>query len=115
MVHDPVMADLNRHLAELDEADARAEGIEEVLEEMIKKREIISDVLADELNLPEDLHRIAVEAVITSDWQRFGLWIEDLLRQSLDKAAEQEYDRRVEQAKQDAAEARAMSREAFDE
>lgn len=113
MTHDPVIADLNRHLNQVDRDEARGEAIDEIIEEQLKNREIVSDALADELNLPEDLHDIAVEAQLTGDWSRFGMWIEDFLREHLEEGAEEELERRIEQDKMDAAEAKAETREFY--
>lgn len=178
MVHDPVMADLRRHLNQIDEDEARAEAVEEIIEDWLEDKDRISEIIADELNLPEDLHDIVVQGFLGKNYERFGLWvkdlltetfqkdddatdeyvasclgksdlvlevlrdelaldtelnrilvtcvmtkdywrffgwIEDLLREKLMTPAEKEFDRRVEQGKQDAAEAKALSREDFGE
>lgn len=178
MVYDPVDADLNRHLAQVEEDEAREEAIGEIIEEWLKEKDRISEAIADELNLeqdlhvilvreflrdspdrfglsivdtlsdifwrdddasyeyvdrllndssivskvlrdelalPTELHNIAVKAVHTNDWRRFFGWIEEFLKEHFRDDAEKEFDRRVEQGKQDAAEAKALAREDFDD
>ncbi len=107
---DPVMRDLDRHLAKQDEADAWREAEDEILDEWLKNVERVSEALID-LNFEEDFHNIAVEAMISGNASRMLGWLEDYCRQELDEAAAKELDARIEQSKQDEAEARADARD----
>lgn len=113
MAYDPVMADLDRHLARVEEAEARGEAIEEIISDWLKDKEKVSDAIASELNLPEDLHDIVVAAHLSGDYSRVAGWIEDTLRQQFDEGAEAELDARVAQSEIDRAEAQAMAREGY--
>lgn len=85
MKHDPVDVDLNRHLARVEEDEAREERIDEILEEWLTEKERISEAIADELNLEQDLHDILVREFIGNNPDRFGLAIIDTLTEKFEE------------------------------
>lgn len=116
MVHDPVMADLDRHLAQKDREDARSEEAEEIIQDWMKETDRVSEDLSNsELLQEEDFLNIVVAAVASGDWSRVQGYVEDGLRQRWDEAVEAELDRREEQNRRDAEEARDIARECSDD
>lgn len=119
-MHDPVMADLHRHLTQQDREDSRSEAEEEIIQDWMKNKTMVEDTLVNsELLEEEDFLTIVAAAVVSGDWHSVSGYIEDGLRQQWEEAAAKELDKRIEQSKADAEEARAESRmaarESFDE
>ena len=110
-MHDPVMADLHRHLAQQDRDDARSEAEEEIIQDWMKDLKKVSEDLVDsELLEEEDFLTIVAKAVVSGDWHRVQGYVENGLKQQWEEAAAKELDKRIEQSKADAEEARAESR-----
>lgn len=110
---DPVMQDLNRHLTEVDEAEARSEAVEEIIEDWLKDLNKVTEALVDELDVPPDLFAFIVEGYMTGNWGRAAGWIEDTLRQKFDEAAQKALDDKIAQDQNDAAEAAASRKEVY--
>ena len=109
---DPVMADLNRYLAQQDCDDARSEAEEEIIQDWMKNKTMVEDTLVNsELLGEEDLLTAVAAAVVSGDWHRVQAYVEDGLRQQWEEAAAKELDKRVQQSLDDEAEAREMARE----
>lgn len=112
MAHDPVMADLNRYLAQQDRDDARSEAEEEIIQDWMKNQKMIEDTLVNsELLEEEDFLTIVAKAVVSGDWHRVQGYVEDGLKQQWEEDAAKEFDKRVQQSLDDEAEARDMARE----
>ena len=115
-MHDPVVADLNRHLNAQDREDSRSEEADEIITEWMKDPKKIQEIFdGTDILAESDLLKLIVKAVVSGDWHRVIGFIEDGLRQHMDEAATQEVERREEQNRADAEEARAESRMARQE
>lgn len=113
---DPVMADLHRHLVQQDREDARSEEAEEIIQDWMNNKTKVEDTLVNsELLEEEDFLTIVAEAVVSGDWRRVQGYVEDGLRQQWNEDVEAELDKREEQARRDAAEARDIARECADD
>lgn len=110
MTHDPVMADLNRHLNQQDREDSRSEAEEEIIQDWMKNKTMVEDTLVNsELLEEEDFLTIVAAAVVSGDWHRVQGYVEDGLKQQWEEAAAKELDKREEQSRVDEAEAAAIA------
>ena len=110
-MRDPVMADLHRHLAQQDRDDARSEAEEEIIQDWMEDQKMVEDTLVNsELLEEEDFLTIVAAAVVSGDWHRVQGYVENGLKQQWEEAAAREFDKRIRQSEEDAAEARAESR-----
>lgn len=110
-MHDPVIADLNRHLNAQDREDSRSEEADAIIAEWKRDHIKVSEALVDELEVPCDLFALIIIGYISGNWSRATGWLDDTLTQKWEEAAAQEADRRVAQSWADAAEAQEESRE----
>lgn len=114
MVYDPVIADLNRYLNKLDLEEARAEAIDEIIDDWMRDRSKVEEAL-EELWLESELQDVVVEAIMSGKYDRLGNWFVNYVRQTLEESAAKEFDQQVKQALQDKAEAKVLWRGPFDE
>lgn len=114
MAYDPVMADLNRYLNKLDREEARAETIDEIIDDWMRDRSKVEEAL-EELCLESELQDVVVEVIMSGKYDRLGNWFVNYVRQTLEESAAKEFDRQIEQSLQDKAEAEALLKEDFDE
>lgn len=112
MAHDPVIADLNRYLAEQDRAQALDEAEQELFEEWLKDAKKIEDAICDSEILAEaDLPKIIASAVVSGDWTRVQGYIQEGLQEFWQPDLEAAIQKEIEQSWADEAEAREISRE----
>lgn len=129
MNHCPVTADLNRHLSQLDRDEAHAEAVEDKLAEMMADRKalaaIIDDVIQDDpfmdiadngsTNLANDLATLLLAGedagAIAAAAGSFITTLRNAAEERMRLDAETAVDADIARAADDAAEARAVSRE----
>lgn len=112
MGYDPVIADLNRHLAEQDQVQARGEEADKILEEWLQKADKIQDALDNSDILAEaDLTKIVASAIVSGKWDTVEDYFTRALKEYWAEDADAEVERQIQQSLDDAAEAREISRE----
>lgn len=115
MGHDPVIADLNRHLAEMDVAQARGEEADEILEEWLNQASKIQDALDNSDILAEaDLTKIVASAIVSGKWDTVEGYFKEALKEYWAEDADAEVEKRIQQSLDDEAESKSFSQE-FDD
>lgn len=107
MVYDPVIADLNRYLAEQDRAQALDEEVDRILVEWLQKADKIQDALDNSDILAEaDLTKIVASAIVSGKWDTVEGYFTEVLREYWLEDAYDEVERQIQQSLDDEAEAR---------
>lgn len=115
MGHDPVIADLNRYLAEMDVAQAKGEEADEILENWLNQASKIQDALDNSDILAEaDLTKIVASAIVSGKWDTVEGYFKDALKEYWSEAADAEVEKRIQQSLDDEAESKSFSKE-FDD
>lgn len=116
MEYDPVIADLNRYLADIDKAEARDNAADEILDEWLQKADKIQDALDNSDILAEaDLTKIVASAIVSGKWDTVESYFKDAVRKYLLKEAYAEVERRIQQSLDDEAESRSFDQEFYDD
>lgn len=103
---DPVDHDLNQHLRQVDEAEAKAEAIDEIVDEILEgdcKRIDLKDAVAKWLETDEDAAKTIATAIL--DGSTDTISDDEIFRGILSTMAEQELERREREAADAAGEA----------
>lgn len=115
MEYDPVIADLNRYLADIDKAEARDNAADEILDEWMGQVDKIEDVLDNSDILAEaDLTKIVASAIVSGKWDTVEGYFKDALKKYWAKAAYAEVERRIQQSLDDEAESRSFDQDFYD-